>query len=93
MEVALADHRQRVLDVERRQRFAVLARERREQDEPPQSRSQAGKPGLQAKLDWPVLSFRLGPLRLALFRTVRVPSGRAAFDSHGTPRVFPGFRE
>ena len=78
VEVALLEHRQKIAASE-----ALWSRLRTARERAPSTKSGSGK------ADWPVLTLRLGPLRLALFRTVRLPAGHAR-DWHGTPGALPG---
>ncbi|MCC3276599.1 MULTISPECIES: hypothetical protein [unclassified Arthrobacter] len=89
VELALAEHRQRTREMERWHGFRRAARERAQLG-PARVQEGTGQEGImRPKIDWPVFTLRLGPLRLALFRTVRLPAGTGR-DSHGTPRVLPG---
>ncbi|MDN3905618.1 hypothetical protein [Arthrobacter sp. YD2] len=88
LELARLEHRQRTEDAERRNGFQQLRRERlpardRQRERPAALRS-------AVKLDWPVITLRLGPFQLALFRTVHLPQRGPATDSHGTSSFFPG---
>lgn len=87
LELARLEHRERTEDAERRNGLRRLMQERlpardRQRERPAAARS--------AKLDWPVITLRLGPFQVVLFRTVRLPRSGPAPHSHGTSSLFPG---
>ena len=87
LELARLEHRERTQDAEQRNRLLRMMRERRTDRDRQRERRAAVRP---VKVDWPVITLRLGPFQAVLFRTVRVPGCGRDPDSHGTSSLFPG---
>ena len=92
LELARVEYHRRVVEAEHRNSLRRWANERAGRSRARGRRgTETGQPDERpARIDWPVLSIRLGPFQLALLHTVRIPAGRRGPDSHGTSSLLPG---